>query len=123
MTPEELAEIETRAEAATEGPWKTFCPYGNSSRTQRVVTGPRGLVVFDDGNSTDSDARFIARARTDVPALIAEVRRLRTALSEIAEPEATPAKALDDYDAGYDMGFADGWNDAALIAQKALEAT
>lgn len=84
MTPEELAEIETRAEAATEGPWKTFCPYGNSSRTQRVVTGPRGLVVFDDGNSTDTDARFIAHARTDIPALIAEVRR-QADLLDIAE--------------------------------------
>lgn len=58
----------------------------------------------------------------EVKRLQAENEKLRAALKEIAEPEATPAKALDDCEAAYDMGFANGWNDAALIAQKALEA-
>lgn len=77
MESEELAEIEARANAATPGPWETHVTYC-------VITlryGDDGYLVADCGASESPDccegnAPFIAHARTDVPALVAEVRRL-----------------------------------------------
>jgi len=73
MNEEQLAEIEARCEAATKGPWSVY------------VCGIRSLGYDVDGPEEGNrgqferqeDAEFIARAREDVPALIAEVRRLR----------------------------------------------
>lgn len=50
MNPDEVKAIEVREQAATPGPW--------------VTNGP------------DADAEFIAHARADIPALVAEVRQL-----------------------------------------------
>lgn len=72
--------IEARANAATPGPWKLW---GMTVMTDRHGTGDvadcddiaftadpdRGLRTFN--------ADFIAHAREDIPALVAEVRRLR----------------------------------------------
>lgn len=80
MTPDELALIRARAEKATEGPWKVWAmsvladPVGNSNLYDGLLiadtTDPhRGLRTFN--------ADFIAHARTDVPALVAEVERLQ----------------------------------------------
>lgn len=72
MTEEELQEIEARANAATEGPWDACLSSG-------VCRAPPG----EDHHSsighirTKQDQEFIAHARTDVPKLVAEVRRLR----------------------------------------------
>lgn len=54
-----LAEIQARADNATDGPWE---PDGQDSWT------PAGRSDF---HLSISDAEFIAHARTDVPALIA----------------------------------------------------
>lgn len=40
------------------------------------------IAQCNDGDPRPSDMRFIANARTDVPRLVAEVRRLRAALAE-----------------------------------------
>ena len=78
MTEQELAEIEARANAATPGPWDS-------------AYGMTGTFVFEVLNEDDAhctiaelsrfnqrnDAAFISHAREDIPALIAEVRRLR----------------------------------------------
>ena len=89
MTEEQLRQIEERANKATEAPW---------------IAHPRSIHNSDDGEersglgfdidgppepqlrgqfSRGKDAVFIAHARTDIPALIAEVRRLREALEGI----------------------------------------
>ena len=77
MTESELKEIEARTNASTEGPWRSAVNYnGNPPRIYYMV----GDLDAKDGLArvVDScDAEFIANARTDVPALIAEVRRLR----------------------------------------------
>ena len=75
----ELVQIESRAHAATPGPWKV-CPDENDENTVPLVCcGPEdehgGPVCCDP--LTEADATFIAHARADVPALVAEVRRLR----------------------------------------------
>lgn len=67
MDPHELADldldaIEARVAAASPGPW--------------VITG--------DNPCSNGDGPFIAHAREDVPALLAEVRRLRDRSDEAA---------------------------------------
>mgnify|MGYP003502698628 CR=1 FL=1 len=59
MDEKRIAEIKARAEAASKGPWNSHW------------SSPRA-------NPNDTD--FIAHAREDVPALVAEVRRMRKAL-------------------------------------------
>lgn len=61
----DLDAIRARAEAATEGPWFAW---DRAVGWNIVITRPE-------------DAAFIAAARTDVPALLAEVERLREALA------------------------------------------
>lgn len=97
MTPEQLQAIEDRAEKATAGPWEWsealedgwghYGPDLISSRT-RPKTGigsrtPAPMVIQSWGHDADgliispTDAEFIAHAREDIPALVAEVRRLQ----------------------------------------------
>ena len=70
MTPERLAEIRARAEAATEGPWRID--------GRRVVYERDGWAeMVTPILHVSADATFIAAARTDVPELVAEVERLQ----------------------------------------------
>jgi len=62
-----IDEIERRANAATPGPWK-YCSGSGA------IEGVNTLIVR---GAWPNSGPFIARARADVPALIAEVRRLR----------------------------------------------
>jgi hypothetical protein len=68
MTPERLAEIRAREQAATKGPWSDWdscCVwYKGSEVLCEVLTGE------------SADQAFIAHARTDIPELLAEVERL-----------------------------------------------
>lgn len=109
MTPEELDAIEARAVTATEGPWR-WDVWGNQPDwpgsgkpfistvavrgVQQVVVGEMSNASpdFVPGEKDVSNASFIAHARTDVPALVAEVKRLREALT----PFAAYAAAFDD---------------------------
>jgi hypothetical protein len=76
MTPERLAEIEARAEAATAEPWTA------SGYDVYETRSAHGDVVAEAGLS-GTDAEFIAHARVDVPDLVVEVRRLRGWLDEL----------------------------------------
>lgn len=83
----DLDAIEARANAATEGPWMVMPP----------LCGPDGQGVYQESslgpvcevgdpyprgdNRPQESMDFIAAARTDVPALVAEVRRLRGLLA------------------------------------------
>jgi hypothetical protein len=72
-----LAAIKARVEAASVGPW-TAHPDG-------LVWAPR-LGDPVSASTEPADAEFIAAARQDVPALIAEVERLRAQLAAPAGP-------------------------------------
>jgi hypothetical protein len=77
MTDDELGRLEELAAGATPGPWAAVCPRVN----YRIMAGD--LYVMEagpDGVRTADDAAFIAAARSAVPALVAEVRRLRMEL-------------------------------------------
>ena len=86
MTPERLDEIEARANAATQGPWE-WHPYMGSGATLAKPNRPfhelNILKTTDDWPPVAADAEFIAAARTDVPALLAEVRRLQDAVERV----------------------------------------
>ena len=76
--PLDLEAIRQRVEAATPGPWELI---GGGE----FVTGADVLVAPDDGGVTADNAIFIAHAREDVPALLAEVERLRDGIAELVE--------------------------------------
>ena len=79
LTPERIDELEALANAATEGPWDSD-PY--------EVIDTWGKTVADC--TRPNDTAFITESREAVPALIAEVRRLR---GELEAQRSTRAKS------------------------------
>ncbi len=74
-----LIEIESRCARATPGPWKSYVEgRDHSSGDSFIMTASDDIYLT--GASTD-DQDFIAHARQDLPALIAEIRRLQDLLS------------------------------------------
>jgi hypothetical protein len=69
----DLDAIEARADAATEGPW-----FNNRNGVVIVESHPLAPTVSE--NSSWGDAEFIAAARADIPALVAELRAARADL-------------------------------------------
>jgi hypothetical protein len=85
----QLAEWQALADGATEGPWvEREHKVLSAAESMRDEFGTAGSVAHD---VADSDARLIAVARTAVPALIAEVKRLR---GEVDRLRATGAGTL-----------------------------
>ena len=76
MTEQELTAIEERATAATMGPWDGTKNSGVVSKHTRDHVFETGCGCCTDKALSAEDAAFIAAARVDVPALIAEVRKL-----------------------------------------------
>ena len=95
----ELSAIAARADAATPGPWfwADEAMYANAAPTpetrddagwdwrsgQPRQIAPIRLIETDSGYypPREKDRAFLAAARSDVPALVAEVRRLRALLA------------------------------------------
>jgi hypothetical protein len=82
MTDEELQALRTRMEAAQAGPWTV-------TQVQRYIDAnvPDGFgyeaavePIINEPYLHLADAEFIAAARMDIPALLAEVDRLKTLL-------------------------------------------
>lgn len=73
-----LDEIEARANAATDGPWKIETHYGMSQSRRRQIVVPGWMtpiaVLGQENPYGDPDAEFIVASRTDVPALVAALR-------------------------------------------------
>lgn len=80
----DLDAVEARAVAATPGPWGLRDHEGLSA-----ICHPCGWVLEDSADADMRDRRFIAHAREDIPALLAEVRALR----EVAEAARELARA------------------------------
>ena len=81
LSPERLAEIREREQAATRGPWNVTEDRELLTRWVSSEDGALDIGFGYVGNRTQDDAAFVAAARTDVPALLAEIDRL-TALLE-----------------------------------------
>lgn len=114
--PLDLDAIETRANAATNGPWghhegddyadvaANYQATGRGSYTcLQQVARIEADWHFDDPQHADcededaatqahADAAFVSAARTDVPALVAEIRRLRTRVAELEASSAIAAR-------------------------------
>lgn len=94
ITDEQLAEWERLATAATPGPWRWWT--SNSFRRLSSDADMKdggvlcAVVQHSDGHPdvfcSEADRAFIAAARTAVPALIEELRRLREAQTLYTEP-------------------------------------
>ena len=91
MTEVALAEIEARANGATIGPWQAWVEGRDGWGGDTVIlAGPRtgadtaldiyvmygGMSGYEPASAEDLD--FIANARQDIPALVKEIRRLRS---------------------------------------------
>ena len=86
--PIDLDAAQALVDAATPGPWTSWRKIPGVIRIE-TTTGD-ALVYHDpvdeDGQLiTESDAEFIAQARTLVPALIAELREARSLIDESTE--------------------------------------
>jgi hypothetical protein len=84
LTEQQLTDIETRANAATPGPWCTDS--WEIYQGTEYVAGAEWIGEtcrageMDDGRA---DAEFVAAARTDVPALLAYIRHQETVIVEL----------------------------------------
>ncbi|MCG7345364.1 hypothetical protein MHZ92_14590 [Sporosarcina sp. ACRSL] len=81
LTTEQLEAIRKRAEAATVGEWEYFNPrlYSHSIVKSGDIDG-RSIAKEI---SREADGEFIAHAREDIPALLAEVERLQAAYEDM----------------------------------------
>lgn len=86
LSEEYLAEVEARAAAATRGPWRRS---GYSLAYLDPEDGEEIHLGYFDG--PEADVAFMAGARTDVPALVTEVRRLRSVMADVQTRHAPPA--------------------------------
>jgi hypothetical protein len=75
----DIQEIESRCYVATRGPWESYVVGRDTEAGMNcIATGESGSMEIIGGTVADQD--FIAHAREDIPRLVIEVRRLRTAL-------------------------------------------
>jgi hypothetical protein len=89
MTPERLEQIEKRCNAATAGPW-SVARYTNYLGYSIFADPPTGCIAerwYDNEQQAPykeqigGNAQFIAHARTDIPDLLSEIKRLRGELN------------------------------------------
>jgi hypothetical protein len=87
MTREEFEAIKRRADAATPGPWRNGVNIGGFSDEEHDVFGPKPThgKAFICNYALKPDAEFIAAARSDVPALVAEVERCQKEVQELSD--------------------------------------
>ena len=89
MTDLDLAAIRQRVEKATEGPWYTGFDYEKHDPTviapgyiEHTIDYPLDEVGLENGKA---DAEFIAHAREDIPALLAEIERLNATIQRVRD--------------------------------------
>lgn len=98
----DIEAIDARANAATPGPWKPLRSHISGAMTV-IGNDDRGCVAIGLNHGVEhhiADGIFIAHARADVPALVAEVRRLKAALSDVAQAMANAEMILRSPDMG-----------------------
>lgn len=102
MTGEELRAIRERCDAATPGPWEfaawNTLPngylYGPAPIHAHEPIPPGLYKCTPPVSLRGEDALFVAHARQDVPALLAEVERLKHAVAQEREACAKLAEAV-----------------------------
>ena len=84
---DDLDEIQDRADKATDGPWETHEDAPGEWLIRDVPSAEKGDLVGHAEALDESDAVFIAHARTDVPALVAALRRVEKLLAMYEKDE------------------------------------
>jgi hypothetical protein len=79
LTDAQLAEIEARANAASKGPWMSKPSNLGTKNFQFDIWDANGIMVGMTWHymRPEDNRDFIEHSRTDIPRLLAEVRRLR----------------------------------------------
>jgi hypothetical protein len=95
MTPERLAEIEDIEQGSSRGPW-----FPAEYAADRVIEGPDGQIAGTLGYEVGGierveDVTFICMARTAVPELAAEVKRLNEENDQLREQRDAARMAVD----------------------------
>lgn len=88
MTQEQIQQIQARADAATEGPWKVV-DKGNTVKSVAVTTfagawRPQEMICPNMSPKT-VNAGFIAHARQDIPELLSYIAELEAERDEMVE--------------------------------------
>jgi hypothetical protein len=101
----DLSHLETLVEAASPAPWVASVEgRDHTSGDDVIMVGdPREEDMYvsrDSGPASDADLDLIALARTQLPALLAEVQRGRVAGAIVRDPDKRPFLAIDDYGTG-----------------------
>ena len=97
LTEEELNTIEERANAASPGPWSAYADQ-NEPAWQVIGSryGPIDVARIPPWiTHVEPNAKFISAARTDVPRLVAEIRRQRAVLDQVDATTQRIAAGLD----------------------------
>lgn len=82
MTPQELKEIEARANEATEGPWGQH-DYDNDHCMITAGVDGNGAYIYVADVWDERDIPFIAHARSDIPNLLAYIAALTEKLRAV----------------------------------------
>jgi hypothetical protein len=111
--PLDLAPIQARTDAATAGPW-----WNDGHEIYRGEPGDTSRWIGETCNSdnlpaSDANGAFLAHVRQDVPALLAEVTRLRAELVDARAGAVHEAARLLEATGHSDdaVNFLDGWAD------------
>lgn len=105
MTNEELDRLEALANAATPGPWVA---------DERWV---EDADEYDIGEAQEtSDAEFIAAARTAIPQLIAEIRRLQAIIDPVTQGSAAIVPLELSKQNLIDAGVMDGYDSDSYLS-------
>jgi hypothetical protein len=86
MTEKEREEIERRCAQARKGPWVSFVEDRDHVSGSNFIRVGKGAEPDDDIEmigATVADQDFIAHARSDVPKLISEIKKLRKKLRSV----------------------------------------
>lgn len=78
LSEQQLAEIQAREAAATEGPWEPYPSYGPTfyGYLRGEYLQGVGDINFGVGEQAEADLAFVLAAREDVPALLARIAEL-----------------------------------------------
>ena len=112
MNAERLSEIEARCEKATPGPWvvgegtpETYCEGWNVVCSTARVVASRSTYRYHEPDEFDDqtkcDIEFIAHARSDVPDLLTEVKRLQAEMESYRKADTALNEALNMGDGSY----------------------
>lgn len=81
MNPQDIDRIKAYCEKAYPGPWI----FSKQYKFRFVLSSDNGILWSGKPDRDEDNMRFCANARTDLPAAIAEIERLRALLEDCTQ--------------------------------------